>query len=57
MEKVYEVAFSTFVLLTIILSTQNLSFWGKLTRFITALAHAFDLSPAIVMTMVIVIMT
>ncbi len=57
MEKVYEVAFSTFVLLTIMLSTQNLSFWGKLTQFITALSHAFDLSSAIVMTMVIVIMT
>ena len=57
MEKVYEVAFSTFVLLIIMLSTQNLSFGGKLTRFITALSHAFDLSSAIVMTLVIVIMT
>ena len=57
MEKVYEVAFSTFVLLTIMLSTQNLSFWGKLTRFSTALSHAFGLSSAITMTMSIMIMT
>ena len=57
MEKVYEVAFSTFVLLTIMLSTQNLSFWGKLTRFSTALSPAFGLSSAIAMPMVIVIMT
>ncbi len=57
MEKVYEVAFSTFILLTIMLLTQNLSFWGKLARFSTALSYAFGLSSAIAMTMAIMIIT
>ena len=35
----------------------GLSFWGKLTRFSTALSHAFGLSSAITMTMPIMIMT